>query len=114
MTGYYYRAYLLGVDYQNKFSRILVQILFPLFSRSGSIESMKALRARVIRANAAVVFPVLGVFILTAPVVVPFLLGSRWEPAVLPGAGARRRRHGGMASTSAPRAWPSPRADRSA
>jgi O-antigen/teichoic acid export membrane protein len=83
-TGYYYRAYLLGVDYQNKFSRILVQILFPLFSRAGSIESMKALRARVIRANAAVVFPVLGVFILTAPVVVPFLLGSRWEPAVLP------------------------------
>jgi O-antigen/teichoic acid export membrane protein len=83
-TGYYYRAYLLGVDYQNKFSRILVQILFPLFSRAGSIESMKALRARVIRANAAVVFPVLGVFILTAPVVVPFLLGSRWEPAVVP------------------------------
>jgi O-antigen/teichoic acid export membrane protein len=93
-TGYYYRAYLLGVDYQNKFSRILVQILFPLFSRSGSIESMKALRARVIRANAAVVFPVLGVFILTAPVVVPFLLGSRWEPAVLP---AQILAAGGMA-----------------
>jgi len=94
VTGYYYRAYLLGVDYQNKFSRILVQILFPLFSRSGSIESMKALRARVIRANAAVVFPVLGVFILTAPVVVPFLLGSRWEPAVLP---AQILAAGGMA-----------------
>ena len=55
---------------------------------------MKALRARVIRANAAVVFPVLGVFILTAPVVVPFLLGSRWEPAVLP---AQILAAGGMA-----------------
>ena len=83
-TGYYYRAYLLGVDYQNKFSRILVQILFPLFSRAESIESMRLLRARVIRANAAVVFPALGVFILTAPVLVPFLLGSEWEPAVVP------------------------------
>jgi PST family polysaccharide transporter len=83
-TGYYYRAYLLGVDYQNKFSRILVQILFPLFSRAESVESMRLLRARVIRANAAVVFPALGVFILTAPVLVPFLLGSEWEPAVVP------------------------------
>ena len=83
-TGYYYRAYLLGVDYQNKFSRILVQILFPLFSRAESIESMRILRARVIRANAAVVFPALGVFILTAPVLVPFVLGSNWEPAVVP------------------------------
>ena len=36
VTGYYYRAYLLGVDYQNKFSRVLVQILFPLFSRAAS------------------------------------------------------------------------------
>jgi O-antigen/teichoic acid export membrane protein len=84
VTGYYYRAYLLGVDYQNKFSRVLVQILFPLFSRAGSVESMRALRARVIRANAAVVFAALGVFILTAPVLVPFVLGARWEPAVLP------------------------------
>ena len=84
VTGYYYRAYLLGVDYQNKFSRVLVQILFPLFSRAGSVESMRALRARVIRANAAVVFAALGVFILTAPVLVPFVLGARWQPAVLP------------------------------
>jgi lipopolysaccharide exporter len=77
-TGFYYRAYLLGVEYQNKFSRILVQILFPLFSRAESVESMRVLRARVVRANAAVVFPALGVFILTAPVLVPFVLGARW------------------------------------
>jgi lipopolysaccharide exporter len=84
ITGYYYRAYLLGVEYQNKFSRILVQILFPLYSRAGSVAGMRALRARVIRANAAVVFPVLGVFILTAPIVIPFVLGAEWEPTVLP------------------------------
>ncbi len=83
-TGYYYRAFLLGVEYQNKFSKILVQILFPLFSRAGSVEDMRLLRAKVIRANAVVVFAALGTFILIAPVLIPFVLGSNWEPAVLP------------------------------
>jgi lipopolysaccharide exporter len=83
-TGFYYRAYLLGVEYQNKFSKILVQILFPLFSRAESVEGMRLLRAKVIRANAVVVFGALGTFIVIAPVLIPFVLGSTWEPAVLP------------------------------
>ena len=35
-TGYYQRAYLLGVQYQTKVSQILVQFLVAIFSRASS------------------------------------------------------------------------------
>jgi O-antigen/teichoic acid export membrane protein len=82
-TGYYQRAYLLGVQYQTKVSQILVQFLVAIFSRA-SLADMGRMRARVAQTNAAVIIPLLGILVVTAPVLVPALFGSQWEPAVLP------------------------------
>jgi O-antigen/teichoic acid export membrane protein len=45
---------------------------------------MRDVRARIVRLNATLIFPLLALFISVAPVLVPFAFGARWEPAVLP------------------------------
>jgi O-antigen/teichoic acid export membrane protein len=40
------------------------------------------LRARIVRANAAVLWPLLALLIATAPLVIPLLFGPAWEPTV--------------------------------
>ena len=45
---------------------------------------MRALRSRVIRINAVVIYPLLALFIATAPQLVPWLFGQQWAPAVVP------------------------------
>jgi O-antigen/teichoic acid export membrane protein len=82
--GFYWRAYTFGVEYQNKISRIMTKIAFPLYSRTEGRDHMSAVHSRVMRVHAAVLFPVLAMLIATAPVLIPWLLGHRWEPAVEP------------------------------
>ena len=45
---------------------------------------MRAVRSRIVRINATVIFPMLALFIAVAPVLVPWVFGERWQPTVLP------------------------------
>ena len=82
--GFYWRAYTLGVEYQNKISQIMTRIAFPLYSRTEGRDHMSAVHSRVLRVHAVVLFPLLALLIATAPVLIPWLLGARWRPAVEP------------------------------
>lgn len=83
-VGYYQRAYLIGIDYQGKLTGILLRVAFPVYSRTSSVEQMRALNSRIVRAHGAILLPLLGIFVAIAPELVPWLFGSAWEPAVLP------------------------------
>ena len=83
-VGFYYRAYSLGVQYETKISNIVSRIAFPIYSRTEDLDHMRALRSRVIRINAVVIYPLLALFIATAPQLVPWLFGQQWAPAVVP------------------------------
>ena len=83
-VGFYYRAYALGVQYQNKISAIITRVVYPVYSRTEDVEHMRELRSRVMRVNATVIFPLLALFVAVAPEVVPWLFGEQWEPAVVP------------------------------
>ena len=83
-VGFYYRAYALGVQYQDKISSIITRLVYPVYSRAEDMGHMRDLSARVMRVNAAVIYPLLALFIAVAPLVVPWLFGEQWEPAVVP------------------------------
>lgn len=83
-VGFYYRAFTLGVEYERRLSGIVARVAFPVYARTDDPAERLALRLRIVRLNAAVVYPFLAVFIAVAPVLVPWLFGTRWAPAVLP------------------------------
>ena len=83
-VGFYYRAFTLGVEYERKISGIVTRIAFPVYSRTQDIDHMRSVRRRIVRLNATLIFPLLAFFVVVAPVLVPWLFGARWEPAVLP------------------------------
>ena len=82
--AFYYRAFMYGVEYQGKISRILAQMAFPIFSRLRSLDEIRAMRSRMVRIHAAVLFPILAGYAVLAPTFIPWLLGERWSPVVLP------------------------------
>jgi O-antigen/teichoic acid export membrane protein len=83
-VGLYWRAFQLGVAYQDKISGIMLRLAFPIYSRTRDLSEMKRLHERATRIHGAVVVPLLAVLIVTAPEVVPTLFGKEWEPAVAP------------------------------
>jgi O-antigen/teichoic acid export membrane protein len=83
-VGFYYRAFTLGAESEARISGIVARVAFPVYSRAQDPEHMRAVRARIIRLNATVVFPAMALFAALAPVLVPWMFGARWEPAVLP------------------------------
>jgi O-antigen/teichoic acid export membrane protein len=83
-VGLYWRAFQLGVSYQDKISGIMLRLAFPIYSRARDMSEMKRLHERATRIHGAVVVPLLAVLIVTAPEVVPTLFGKAWEPAVAP------------------------------
>ena len=83
-TGIYYRAFNLGVVYQDKVSGIMVQVAYPLYSRTGEVSRLRAIHERAARVHAAILFPALALLIVLAPYVVPLLFGDAWIPAVEP------------------------------
>jgi O-antigen/teichoic acid export membrane protein len=83
-VGLYYRAYQFGAEYQQKISGILLRVLFPVLARSGSVDDMRAIRARTVSFNAMVVLPLLAVLIGVAPTLVPLVYGGDWVDAVAP------------------------------
>jgi len=83
-VGFYWRAFQLGVVYQDKISGIMMRLAFPIYSRTRDLAEMKRLHERATRIHGAVVVPLLAVLIVTAPDLVPFVFGDAWEPAVAP------------------------------
>ena len=83
-AGFYWRGYQLAVEYQRKVAVAMVQVGFPVLSRTAGTEELLALRQRMVRLQTVVLFPLLAMLLLLAPVIVPGLFGSTWEPAVLP------------------------------
>lgn len=82
--AYYFRAFQYGVEYQTKISRVLVDMAFPVFSRLGTMEAIRVVQARIVQVHATVIFPLLAGYVALAPTLVPWLLGDRWTPVVVP------------------------------
>jgi O-antigen/teichoic acid export membrane protein len=83
-VGIYWRAFQLGVLYQDKISGIMLRLAFPIYSRTRDLEEMKRLHERATRIHGAVVVPLLAILIVTAPDLVPLVFGSAWSAAVEP------------------------------
>jgi lipopolysaccharide exporter len=83
-VGIYWRARQLGIEYQDKVSGIMLRMVFPLYSRSGDQETMRAMRERITRLHAVVIFPALSLLIILAPVLVPLVFGPKWTAAIVP------------------------------
>jgi lipopolysaccharide exporter len=83
-TGFYFRAYTLSVEYQSKISVVMSQVGFPVLARTRSAAELSQLYRQMVRTLTILLFPLLVLLTITAPVLVPFLFGARWEPAVVP------------------------------
>jgi O-antigen/teichoic acid export membrane protein len=83
-VGIYWRAFNLGVVYQDKLSSVMMQLAFPVYSRTESRAQIRELHERAARVHAAVIFPLLASLIVLGPVLIPFVLGGEWIPAVRP------------------------------
>jgi O-antigen/teichoic acid export membrane protein len=83
-VGIYWRAFQLGVLYQDKLSGIMMRLAFPIYSRTSDLTEMKRLHERATRIHGAVVAPLLAILIVTAPELVPLVFGEAWKAAVEP------------------------------
>ena len=57
---------------------------FPVYSRLASIDDVRAVRSRIVRVHAAVIFPLLAGYACLAPTLIPWMLGERWAPVIAP------------------------------
>jgi lipopolysaccharide exporter len=83
-TGFYFRAYTLAVEYQNKVSVVMGQVGFPVLARTRNAAELTYLFRRMVRLLTIVIFPLVVLLAIAAPVLVPFLFGARWAPAIVP------------------------------
>jgi lipopolysaccharide exporter len=83
-TGLYFRAYTIAVEYQSKVSLVMNQVGFPVLARTGSGGELTHMYRQMVRLLTITVFPLLVLLAIGAPVLVPFLFGSRWAPAIVP------------------------------
>ncbi|HWA53200.1 MAG TPA: oligosaccharide flippase family protein [Solirubrobacterales bacterium] len=84
LVGLFWRAFQLGVIYQEKISGIMIRLAFPVYSRTTDLDELRRFHERATRIHAAVLLPLLSLLIVTAPDLVPWLFGQRWAPAVEP------------------------------
>jgi len=83
--GLYRKAYILGTYPPAKLSMPLYQVLFPAFSRLQSEPSrVKYAYGRALTGIGIVTFPLLTGLAVTAPLLIPTVLGTQWREAVLP------------------------------
>jgi len=83
-AGLYFRAYNLAVEYQKKISSVMVTVAFPVLARTANSAELNELRRRMVRLLTLILFPLLTMLAIVAPVLIPWLLGSDWDPAVVP------------------------------
>ena len=83
-AGIYWRAYQLAVEYQRKVAVAMTQMAFPVLSRTAGADELLVLRQRMVQLLTVVLFPLLAILFLLAPVLVPWLFGPNWDGAVVP------------------------------
>jgi O-antigen/teichoic acid export membrane protein len=83
-VGLYWRAFQLGVVYQDKISGVMMRLAFPVYSRTRDLDQLRHLHERATRVHAAVVVPLLAIGVVVEPTLVPWLFGDAWRDAVLP------------------------------
>jgi lipopolysaccharide exporter len=83
-TGLYFRAYTLAVEYQSKVGIVMGQVGFPVLARTSSPGELALMHRKMVRLLTIVLFPLLVLLAIGAPVLVPFLFGPRWHGAVVP------------------------------
>jgi O-antigen/teichoic acid export membrane protein len=83
-AGLYFRAYTLGVEYQKKISKVMSSVGFPILARTNSSGDMDELRTRIVRLLTLLLFPLLAMLSIVAPVFVPWLFGHAWKGAIVP------------------------------
>jgi O-antigen/teichoic acid export membrane protein len=83
-TGLYFRAYTLAVEYQSKVSVVMTQVGFPVLSRTRNAKELADMHRQMVRLLTILLFPLLVLLAITAPVLVPFLFGQQWAGAVVP------------------------------
>jgi O-antigen/teichoic acid export membrane protein len=83
-AGLYWRGFQLAVEYQMKISSVMAQVGFPVLSRTSGTDALYDLRHRMARLLTVVVFPLLLLLVVVAPVLIPWAFGSGWEGAVMP------------------------------
>jgi O-antigen/teichoic acid export membrane protein len=83
--GYYTRAYGLITMPLHQFSRVIMSVLFPAFSRiQGDDTRLIAGYSKVVTATAIASFPFLAGLALVAPSFINVVYGEKWLPTVLP------------------------------
>ncbi len=83
-AGMYWRSYTLAVEYQRKVTVVTNTVGFPMLSRAEDMRAVAALRRRMVRMMSVVMFPLLLGLAVTAPVLIPFVFGRTWLPAIVP------------------------------
>jgi O-antigen/teichoic acid export membrane protein len=83
-VGIYWRAFQIGVLYQDKISGVMMRLAFPIYSRTNNLDEMKKLHERATRIHGAVVVPLLAILIVTAPELIPMVFGDAWRAAIEP------------------------------
>ena len=83
-AGYYFRAYVLAVEYQKKISLVMGQVGFPVLARAASAEERSSLQSQMVKLLTTTLFPLLCMLTILAPTAVPWVFGPAWEPAVVP------------------------------
>lgn len=82
--GFYSRAYRIGVEYQSKISAIMLRLSLGLYSAAGGLDEVRRIRGRIVRVHALILFPPILIVTGVAPMLVPFVFGPEWKPAVEP------------------------------
>jgi lipopolysaccharide exporter len=83
-AGLYWRAFQLGVTYQEKISGIMLRLAFPVYARTTDRDELRRMHERATRLHATTVLPLLALLIVTAPVLIPWLFGPEWRGAIVP------------------------------
>jgi lipopolysaccharide exporter len=83
-TGYYYRSYTVAVEYQSKLGLLMNEVGFPVMARANGGAELAQIYSKMIRLLTIAVYPLLVWLAIAAPVLIPFMFGARWTPAVVP------------------------------
>jgi lipopolysaccharide exporter len=83
-NGYYFRAYTLAVEYQRKIAIVMDKVGLPVLARTSTTAAVAQLYHQMARLLTIVLFPLLVLLTISAPELVPFAFGHRWDAAVVP------------------------------
>jgi lipopolysaccharide exporter len=83
-AGLYFRSYTLAIDYQKKMSMVMGQVGFPVLARTKNAAELGELRRKMVRLLTILIFPLLALLAILAPVLIPFLFGPAWVGATVP------------------------------